>query len=104
MSRSESRPSTWRGRPSATGLAEAGILVYKIAATNPLARWAWGYCKANQGINDVILFDIVDDQVLTEHREEWRPRCTGASGLLFNAGGLACPRGRHRCESRRPWR
>ncbi|SPO04566.1 related to triacylglycerol lipase V precursor [Cephalotrichum gorgonifer] len=68
------------------------ILVYEIAATNPFSKWAWGYRKANHGINDAMLFDVAGDQVPAEHRDEWRPAAAALQDAWLDF-----------CYGRRPW-
>ncbi|KAF9775799.1 hypothetical protein IL306_006068 [Fusarium sp. DS 682] len=49
----------------------APVLLYEIQATNPYKNWPLGYKKANHGINDIMLFNPAEDQVPTEHLENW---------------------------------
>ncbi|KAK4150170.1 Alpha/Beta hydrolase protein [Chaetomidium leptoderma] len=79
-------------RRAAAAAAAGGIFVYEIAATNPFPKWAWGYGKANHGVNDVLLFDVAGDQVPAEHRDEWRPAAAALQAAWLDF-----------CHGRRPW-
>lgn len=68
----------------------APVLLYEIQATNPYKNWPLSYKRANHGINDIMLFNPAEDQVPTEHLENWRTAVSQiqAAWLDFSHGKM----------------
>ncbi|KAI0477064.1 Alpha/Beta hydrolase protein [Xylariaceae sp. FL0804] len=61
-----------------------GALVYEIQATNPFPSWATSYGKANHGINDLLLFNVAEDQVGPAELEHWRSSVAQVQGAWLD--------------------
>jgi carboxylesterase type B len=49
------------------------VFLWNLQATNPHPGWTLGYQKAHHALADLMVFDVANDLVAPQHREEYDP-------------------------------